>query len=85
MLDPTCSAQSIPELEILNENVRCTHGATVGPIDQEQGYYLKTRGLSEHDAEKLIVEGFFGPALDRISDEGLRERLWGLIDDKIAG
>lgn len=85
MLDPTCSAQSIPELEILNENVRCTHGATVGPIDQEQVYYLKTRGLSERDAEKLIVEGFFGPALDRISDEGLRERLWGLIDDKIAG
>lgn len=85
MLDPTCSAQSIPELEILNENVRCTHGATVGPIDQEQVYYLKTRGLSEHDAEKLIVEGFFGPALDRISDERLRERLWGLIDDKIAG
>jgi Fe-S cluster assembly protein SufD len=85
MLDPTCSAQSIPELEILNENVRCTHGATVGPIDKEQVYYLMTRGLPERDAEKLIVEGFFGPALDRIADEGLRSRLWDMIGDKIAG
>ncbi len=85
MLDPTCSAQSIPELEILNQDVSCTHGATVGPIDQDQVYYLKTRGLPEREAEKLIVEGFFGPALDRIEDEGLRDRLWGLIDDKIAG
>jgi Fe-S cluster assembly protein SufD len=84
LLDPTCSAQSIPELEILNENVRCTHGATVGPIDQDQVYYLMTRGLPERQAEKLIVEGFFGPALDRIDDEGLRDRLWGLIGDKIG-
>lgn len=85
LLDPTCAAQSIPELEILNEDVSCTHGATVGPIDQDQVYYLKTRGLPEREAERLIVEGFFGPALDRITDEGLRDRLWGLIDDKIAG
>ncbi|NKB88929.1 MAG: Fe-S cluster assembly protein SufD [Acidobacteria bacterium] len=84
MLDPTCSAESIPELEILNENVRCTHGATVGPIDQDQVYYLKTRGLPEREAERLIVEGFFGPALDRIDDEGLRERMWSLVADKIA-
>ncbi len=85
MLDPTCSAESIPELEILNENVRCTHGATVGPIDEDQVYYLMTRGLPEREAEKLIVEGFFGPALDRIDEEALRARLWGLIEDKIAG
>jgi len=85
MLDPTCSAQSIPELEILNEDVSCTHGATVGPIDPDQVYYLKTRGLPEREAEKLIVEGFFGPALDRIDDDGLRTRLWDLIADKIAG
>ena len=85
MLDPTCSAESIPELEILNENVRCTHGATVGPIDEDQVYYLMTRGLPEREAERLIVEGFFGPALDRIDDEGLRDRMWSLIGDKIAG
>ncbi len=85
MLDPTCRAESIPELEILNEEVRCTHGATVGPIDEEQVYYLRTRGLTESEAERLIVEGFFGPAMDRIEDDELRDRLWGYIDAKLAG
>lgn len=83
MLDPTCQAESIPELEILNEDVRCTHGATVGPIDEEMVYYLRTRGLNEQAAERLIVEGFFGPALDRIEDESLSERLWGYIGSKL--
>ncbi len=85
MLDPTCRAESIPELEILNQEVQCTHGVTVAPIDQEQLYYLMTRGLAERDAERLIVEGFFGPALDRIDDDTLRDRLWGLIDAKLEG
>lgn len=84
MLDPTCRAESIPELEILNEDVQCTHGATVGPIDEEQVYYLQTRGLARRDAEHLIVEGFFGPALDRIEDEELRERLWRYVNAKLA-
>ena len=84
MLDSTCRAESIPELEILNEDVRCTHGATVGPVDEEQVYYLRTRGLRESEAERLIVEGFFGPALDRINDDELRDRLWGYIDAKLA-
>jgi Fe-S cluster assembly protein SufD len=83
MLDPTCRAESIPELEILNENVQCTHGATVGPIDEEQVYYLQTRGLPRAAAEHLIVEGFFSPALDRIEDEALRERLWRYVDAKL--
>ncbi len=85
MLDPTCRAESIPELEILNEEVRCTHGATVGPIDEEQIYYLRTRGLRESEAERLIVEGFFGPAMDRIADDEIRDLLWGYIDAKLAG
>ena len=84
MLDPTCKAESIPELEILNENVQCTHGATVGPIDEEQVYYLQTRGLSRHAAEHLIVEGFFSPALDRIEEDALRDRLWEHVEAKLA-
>lgn len=85
MLDPECRAESIPELEILNQDVRCTHGATVGPIDEEQVYYLQTRGLGRRDAERLIVEGFFGPALDRIQEDSLRHRLWDYVDSKIKG
>ena len=65
--------------------MRCTHGATVGPIDEEQVYYLMTRGLPRRTAQTLIVEGFFGPALDRIGNETLRQRLWDTIDAKIEG
>lgn len=83
MLDDTCRAESIPELEILNEDVRCTHGATVGPIDEEQVFYLMTRGLPRHEAERAIVEGFFAPVLDRIDDEAMHARLWNYVRSKL--
>jgi len=84
LLDDECKAESIPELEILNEDVRCTHGATVGPIDEEQVYYLMTRGLTRHQAERAIVEGFFAPVFERIEDESLRDRLWGYVGEKLG-
>jgi len=83
LLDKECRAESIPELEILNENVRCTHGATVGPIDEEQVFYLMTRGMRRREAERAIVEGFFAPVLDRIDDEAMHERLWGYVHSKL--
>lgn len=83
LLDKTCRAESIPELEILNEEVRCTHGATVGPIDEEQVFYLMTRGLPRREAERAIVEGFFAPVLDRIDDEAMHARLWDYVRGKL--
>ena len=83
LLDKECRAESIPELEILNEDVRCTHGATVGPIDEEQIFYLMTRGLARREAERAIVEGFFAPVLDRIDDKSMHERLWGYVHSKL--
>lgn len=83
LLDDECRAESIPELEILNEDVRCTHGATVGPIDEEQVYYLMTRGLTRRQAERAIVEGFFAPVFERIDDETLRQRLWSYVGNKL--
>lgn len=83
LLDKECRAESIPELEILNENVRCTHGATVGPVDEEQVFYLMTRGLSRRAAERTIVEGFFAPVLDRIDDKALHARLWDYVRGKL--
>ena len=83
LLDKKCRAESIPELEILNEDVRCTHGATVGPIDDEQVFYLMTRGLPRRDAERAIVEGFFAPVLDRIEDEAMHGRLWDYVRGKL--
>ncbi len=74
VLSSTARADSIPGLEILADDVRCTHGATVGKIDPEQIYYLQARGLSLIEAKRLIVEGFFEPIMDRIPFEGVKER-----------
>ncbi len=59
LLGSGAKADSIPKLEILADDVRCSHGATVGPVDQEQVFYLMSRGLTAAEAEELIVLGFF--------------------------
>ena len=64
--------------------MRCTHGATVGPIDEEQVFYLLTRGLSLRAAERIIVEGFFATVLDRIDDKAMHARLWDYVHGKLA-
>lgn len=65
-------AESKPSLEILANDVRCTHGATAGPIDPEQIWYLATRGVSPARAASLIAQGFIASALVRIEDEKIR-------------
>lgn len=59
-------ADSVPNLEIENNDVRCSHASTVGPIDEEQQFYLESRGVPPHAAERLVVEGFFSEVLDSI-------------------
>jgi Fe-S cluster assembly protein SufD len=71
MLSDAARADTIPELEILNDEVSCSHGATVGPLDDAQRFYLESRGLSPREAERLIVDGFFADALARLP-EGAR-------------
>jgi Fe-S cluster assembly protein SufD len=66
VLAPGARAESIPELEIMNNEVRCTHGATVGKIDPQEVFYLMSRGIEEQDAIHLIVAGFVGPILDHL-------------------
>jgi Fe-S cluster assembly protein SufD len=68
-------ADSIPGLEIKANDVRCTHGATIGRVDPEELYYLMSRGLDRAAAERLIVEGFFVDAFQRISSDELREQV----------
>jgi Fe-S cluster assembly protein SufD len=77
-------ADSIPGLEILADDVRCTHGATVGQIEQEHVFYLMARGLPRAEAEKLVVDGFFDPVLQRIPFAGVRERLKRAIEQKMG-
>ena len=84
LLSETARADSIPGLEILANDVRCTHGATIGSVDPEQMYYLMARGLPRNQAQRLIVEGFFAPVIDRIPLEGIREHLRTVIQRKIG-
>jgi Fe-S cluster assembly protein SufD len=84
LLSDTARADSIPGLEILANDVRCTHGATIGSVDPEQMYYLMARGLPRNQAQRLIVEGFFAPVIDRIPLEGVRDHLRQVIQRKIG-
>ena len=83
MLSPTTHAVPIPGLEILANDVRCTHGATVGRVDREQLFYLMARGLPRAEAERLIVRGFFQDVLDRIELEPVREAVTSALERRI--
>jgi Fe-S cluster assembly protein SufD len=83
LLSKTAHADSIPGLEILANDVRCTHGATLGQVDREQLFYLMTRGLSRAEAERLIVRGFFQDVLDRVELEPVRDALAEALEARI--
>ncbi len=80
MLSPTTHAVPIPGLEILANDVRCTHGATVSRVDRDELFYAMARGLSRGEAERLIVRGFFQDILDRIEFETVREALAAALE-----
>jgi Fe-S cluster assembly protein SufD len=83
LLSKTAHADSIPGLEIMANDVRCTHGATLGQVDREQLFYLMARGLSRSEAERLIVRGFFQDVLDRVELEPVREALSAALESRI--
>ena len=72
ILSEHAKATSIPMLEIDNNDVRCTHGATVGPVDPMSMFYLQSRGIPATTAKRMIVQGFFGEVLERIPFEQAR-------------
>jgi len=83
VLSKEARADSIPGLEILTDDVKCSHGATVGKIDQDQVFYLQSRGMQREVAEGLIVEGFFDPIMQRIPFAGVKSRFQGAIIEKM--
>ncbi|MDF1518948.1 MAG: Fe-S cluster assembly protein SufD [Brevefilum sp.] len=85
ILSKGARADSIPGLEILADDVRCTHGATVGNIDEDELFYLYSRGIPEGEARQLIVMGFFERIMDRIPFEGVQNRFKDAIIDKMSG
>lgn len=85
LLSETCRAESIPSLEIGANEVSASHGATTGQIDEEQLFYLMVRGIPREEAERIIVQGFFEPVLQRIPLENLRTRLRRTIVRRMRG
>jgi Fe-S cluster assembly protein SufD len=85
LLSDQASASPTPILEISAHDVlRCSHGATVGPVDREQIFYLQSRGISPEEAERMLVEGFFSEVLDRIPSERLRGRVQAVLHAKLG-
>jgi Fe-S cluster assembly protein SufD len=83
LLSDQARADSQPQLEIYADDVRCTHGATLGPIDERHLFYLQTRGLSRIAARNLLTWGFGAEILNYVADEGLRAALDGIVHDRL--
>ena len=84
ILSKKARADSIPGLEILADDVRCTHGATVSQLEEEPLFYLMSRGIPRRQAERLVVDGFFASVLERIPLPEIRDRFHEMIDNKLG-
>jgi len=84
LLSPNARADSLPNLEIEADDVKCSHGATVGELDAEAKFYLMSRGLDRIQAERLVVMGFLGEVLARLPLGGVVEKVTRVIEEKLA-
>ncbi len=84
LLSDDSEANSMPGLEILADNVRCTHGATSGQINEDEMFYLRSRGISPKIAQRLIVNGFLNEVIQRLDQPLIAEHLNRLIEQKFA-
>jgi len=84
LLSDDAEANSMPGLEILADNVRCTHGATSGQINEEEMFYLRSRGISPKMAQRLIVNGFLNEVIQRVDQPAIAEHLTRVIEQKFA-
>jgi Fe-S cluster assembly protein SufD len=84
LLSEHAFARSIPNLEIEANDVRCGHAASVGPVEEEQLFYLMSRGIPRHEAERLIVFGFFNEVLERIPVAEVRDSVSHAIEQELA-
>jgi Fe-S cluster assembly protein SufD len=84
LLSDDAEANSMPGLEILADNVRCTHGATSGQIEEDELFYMLSLGIHKRDAQRLIVQGFLQEAIDRFGQQAIANRLRDLVAEKFA-
>ena len=83
LLSPKARADSIPGLEILADDVRCTHGSTSGRVDEELIFYAMARGFTRKEAIRAIVIGFFQQVFDRVTIESVCEALGDAIARRV--
>ncbi len=80
LLNEGAEADTKPELEIFADDVKCSHGATVGELDAESIFYLRARGIPEAEAKALLIRAFVGEVLEEIPDEAVRDALGAHVD-----
>ena len=83
LLSDEASADAKPQLEIYADDVKCTHGATVGQLNEESIYYLRSRGIGLEAARRMLIHAFAGEIIDRVKHDGLREELDALVWDRL--
>jgi Fe-S cluster assembly protein SufD len=83
LLSDSAEIDTKPELEIYAEDVRCSHGTTVGQLDEKALFYLRSRGLAENEARRLLVKAFAAQTLDSIPVSAIRERVAALLDERL--
>jgi Fe-S cluster assembly protein SufD len=81
LLSPKAKADSIPSLIVQTDNVSASHGGTVGEVDEDQIFYMMTRGIPRREAVRILVEGYFEPVIGKLEDPPLEE----LVRERIAG
>jgi Fe-S cluster assembly protein SufD len=84
LLSPEAHADAIPGLEILADDVRCTHAAAVAQVDKEQLFYLTSRGISDEDAKALIIEGFLESLVERLAEGPVRDSISEALETRLA-
>ncbi|HEY0210435.1 Fe-S cluster assembly protein SufD [Acerihabitans sp.] len=85
LMDRLAEVDTKPQLEIYADDVKCSHGATVGRIDEEQMFYLRSRGIKREDAEKMIIHAFAAAITEAIDNQTVRERVLTRIADSLQG
>ena len=83
VLSENSAFNSKPELEIYADDVKCSHGSTIGNIDQNSIFYLMSRGLSKGQANKMLVEGFLNETIETITEPNIQSLISKLFIDKI--
>ncbi|MEO1005997.1 MAG: Fe-S cluster assembly protein SufD [Cyanobacteria bacterium J06638_38] len=83
MLSPQARVDTKPELQITADNVKCAHGATVSQLEAEEIFYLRSRGLSEADANQLLIDAFAAEIVDRLTLKSLRSKITQTIEQKV--